>query len=61
MNALTFSIASSVSDISLMASSLYSLKNVHALDAMKIFFIIPLRRNSGLIDYSMKGEAISYL
>ena len=34
----------------------YSLKNIEALEAMKTFFIIPLRRNSRLIDYSMKGE-----
>lgn len=30
----------------------YSMKNVMDLEAMKIFFIIPLKRNSKLIDYS---------
>lgn len=34
----------------------YSLKNVTALDDMKIFFIIPLKRNSRIIDYSIHEE-----
>jgi transposase len=34
----------------------YSMKNVLDLEAMKIFFIIPLKRNSKLIDYSIGTE-----
>ncbi|EQD56765.1 Transposase, IS4-like domain protein, partial [mine drainage metagenome] len=34
----------------------YSMKNVGDLEGMKIFFIIPLKRNSKIIDYSMHEE-----
>ena len=34
----------------------YSSSNVSALDAMGIFYIIPLKRDSKLIDYSTEGE-----
>lgn len=34
----------------------YSMKNIEALEHMKIFFIIPLKRNSKLIDYSIEME-----
>ena len=34
----------------------YSSSNVSALDSMGIFYIIPLKRNSRLIDYSAEGE-----
>ncbi|MHB1708757.1 MAG: transposase [Thermoplasmataceae archaeon] len=34
----------------------YFIRNIQDLEAMRIFFIIPLKRNSRLIDYSMEGE-----
>ncbi len=46
---------SSASNIVLVADTgFYSSKNVKDLDDMGIFFIIPLKRNSKLIDYSME-------
>ena len=46
---------SSASDLVLVADTgFYSSKNVKDLDGMGIFFIIPLKRNSKLIDCSME-------
>jgi transposase len=46
---------SGVSDVFLVADTgIYSSKNVKDLDGMGIFFIVPLKRNSKMIDYSME-------
>lgn len=48
---------SGASNIVLVADSgFYSSGNIKALEDMHVFYIIPLKRNSRLIDYSMPGE-----
>ncbi len=48
---------SGASNVVLVADTgFYSSKNVKDLDGMGIFFIIPLKRNSKLIEYSMEQE-----
>ncbi len=46
-----------ISDAVLVADTgFYSLSNIRTLESMKLSYIIPLRRNSRLIDYSFVGE-----